>query len=86
MFTGAEGVEGILVQVKERFDAISGTLDFNTGEELFNNFEEVLQDLGASRWQLSCTLRVTVVTEIVFFSLLFTVTAVTTVTLRSVTA
>ena len=50
MFTGAEGVEGLL-QVKERFDAISETLNFNTGEELFNNFEEVLQDSGASRWQ-----------------------------------
>ena len=38
VFTGAEGVEGLL-QVKERFDAISETLDFNTGEELFNNFD-----------------------------------------------
>ena len=39
------------LQVKERFDAICETLDFNTGDELFNNFEEVLQDSGASRWQ-----------------------------------
>ena len=50
VFTGAEGVEGLL-QVKERFDAICATLDFNTGDELFTNFAEVLQDSGASRWQ-----------------------------------
>ena len=37
--------------MKEHFDVICETLDFNTGDELFNNFEEVLQDSGASRWQ-----------------------------------
>ena len=26
-------------------------LQFNTGDELFNNFEEVLTDSGANRWQ-----------------------------------
>ena len=36
--------------MKEHFDVICETLDFNTGDELFNNFEEVLQDSGASRW------------------------------------
>ena len=45
VFTGAEGVEGLL-QVKERFDAICETLDFNTGDELFSNFAEVLQASG----------------------------------------
>ena len=46
VFTGAEGVEGLL-QVKERFDAICETLDFNTGDELFQQLRGGASGFGS---------------------------------------
>jgi hypothetical protein len=49
MFTGAEGIEGLLY-VEERFRGIARQLNFDTGAELFNNFEEVITDTAEDKW------------------------------------
>ena len=50
VFSGNEGVEGLL-QMKERFDNICHALQFDTGEELFSNFEQTLTDNAEACWQ-----------------------------------
>ena len=49
IFSGSEGVEGLLF-VKERFDQTCTALEFSTGEELFDNFEQVISDTAEARW------------------------------------
>jgi hypothetical protein len=43
IFTGTEGVEGLL-HTKERFDQIAGFMHYTTGAELFDNWEQCLSD------------------------------------------
>eukprot|EP00957_Ditylum_brightwellii_P207517 15353354-Ditylum_brightwellii.AAC.1 len=49
VFTGAEGIEGLLY-AEERFRSAARQLDFTTGPELFDNFEEVLTDSAEEKW------------------------------------
>ena len=50
VFSGNEGLEGLL-QMKERFDNICHAFQFDTGEELFSNFEQTLTDNAEACWQ-----------------------------------
>eukprot|EP00957_Ditylum_brightwellii_P019401 1463699-Ditylum_brightwellii.AAC.1 len=50
IFTGEEGIERLLY-VEERFRKIAKQLEFTTGPELFNNFEEVLTDNAEEKWE-----------------------------------
>ena len=49
IFTGAEGVEGLLY-VKERFDNSCGILTFDTGVEKFDNFARLLTNNAEQHW------------------------------------
>ena len=48
-FNGDYGIEALLF-VKDRFDSICRQLEFTTGEELFDNFEEVLTGKAQDKW------------------------------------
>uniref|UniRef100_A0A6V2AN04 Uncharacterized protein n=1 Tax=Ditylum brightwellii TaxID=49249 RepID=A0A6V2AN04_9STRA len=50
MFSGKEGIEG-LMYVEECFRSIAHQLDYTTGMELFNNFEEILTDTTEEKWE-----------------------------------
>ena len=51
VFTGEHGIEALLY-VEERFRKIaSRTLDWTTGQELFDGFEEVLLDTALMNWE-----------------------------------
>ena len=49
VFSGEQGAEGLL-QTKERFDKVCEQLRFDTGEELFDNFSQVLSDNAEASW------------------------------------
>jgi hypothetical protein len=51
LFTGEHGIEALLY-VEERFCKIaSRTLEWTTGQELFDGFEEVLLDTALMNWE-----------------------------------
>jgi hypothetical protein len=50
IFTGTEGVEGLLHSTKERFDQITNFMHYTTGAELFDNWEQCLSDTAENRW------------------------------------
>lgn len=49
-FSGKEGIEGLLY-VEERYRKIARQLDFDTGPELYDGFEEVLTDSAEEHWE-----------------------------------
>ena len=49
IFSGVEGVEG-LFHTKDRFNLVVKALQFTQGDELFDNFEQVLLDTVLDRW------------------------------------
>ena len=49
VFSGEQGTEGLL-QTKERFDKVCEQLQFDSGEELFDNFTQVLSDNAEASW------------------------------------
>eukprot|EP00957_Ditylum_brightwellii_P124835 9515658-Ditylum_brightwellii.AAC.1 len=49
IFTGTGGIKGLLY-VKERFREIAWQLKFDTGPELFNNFEEAITNTADDKW------------------------------------
>eukprot|EP00957_Ditylum_brightwellii_P056949 4316602-Ditylum_brightwellii.AAC.1 len=49
MFTGLEGIEG-LIYVVECFRKVTKQLNFDTGPELLDNFEEVVMDNAEEKW------------------------------------
>eukprot|EP00957_Ditylum_brightwellii_P111601 8512270-Ditylum_brightwellii.AAC.1 len=49
VFIGAEGIEGFLY-VDEHFRSVAHQLEFTTGAELFDNFEEILTDSAEEKW------------------------------------
>eukprot|EP00957_Ditylum_brightwellii_P102873 7839766-Ditylum_brightwellii.AAC.1 len=49
VFTGAEGIEGLLY-VEEHFRSVERQLEFTTGAELFDKFEEILTDSAEEKW------------------------------------
>ena len=49
VFTGAEGVEGLLY-VKDRFDNVIENLQMTDGQQLFYNFERILADTALDKW------------------------------------
>ena len=50
MFSGDHGIE-FLLYVEDRFSSISRQLEFTTGAELFNNFEELMVNNTEERWE-----------------------------------
>ena len=48
-FTGEHGIESLLY-VEDRFRAVSRQLEYNTGEELFDNFEEIVMNTAEEKW------------------------------------
>ena len=49
VFSGTEGAEGLLY-VKDRFDLACEPLEFDTGPELFDGFQQVLSETALDRW------------------------------------
>jgi hypothetical protein len=49
-FSGEHGIESLLY-VEERFRNIARQLSFDTGRELFDNFEEILTDSAEEKWE-----------------------------------
>eukprot|EP00957_Ditylum_brightwellii_P051843 3931665-Ditylum_brightwellii.AAC.1 len=49
IFTDTEGIKGLLY-IEERFRGIAWQLTFDTGPELFNNFEEVITNTIEDKW------------------------------------
>eukprot|EP00957_Ditylum_brightwellii_P093210 7097579-Ditylum_brightwellii.AAC.1 len=49
MFTGEEGIEGLLF-VEEQFQKIAHELGYNTGAEIFDSFKDVLADNAEMKW------------------------------------
>ena len=49
-FSGEHGIE-CLLYVEDRFCNIARQLDYTTGCELFDNFEEVLVDTAEEKWE-----------------------------------
>ena len=49
-FSGEHGIE-CLLYVENCFHNIARQLDFTTGVELFDNFEEVLVDTAEEKWE-----------------------------------
>jgi hypothetical protein len=50
MLQGSEEIEGLLF-AKERFDRVCRRLEFTTGHELFDNFEQILSDSAEQYWE-----------------------------------
>ena len=50
IFTGKEGIEGLLY-VAQRYDKAARTIGWTTGPELYDNFEEVLTDTAEDHWE-----------------------------------
>ena len=50
IFTGKEGIEGLLY-VAQRYDKAARTIGWTTGSELYDNFEEVLTDTAEDHWE-----------------------------------
>ena len=50
IFTGKEGIEGLLY-VAGRYDKAAKTIGWTTGSELYDNFEEVLTDTAEDHWE-----------------------------------
>ena len=48
-FTGEFGIESLLY-VEDRYRAVSRQLDYTTGAELFDNFEEVVLNTAEEKW------------------------------------
>ena len=50
VFSGEHGIESLLY-VEDRFSSISRQLEYTTGAELFNNFEELMVNNAEERWE-----------------------------------
>ena len=50
VFTGENGIEALLY-VEDRFNSICRQLEINEGEELFDNFAEVLTNQAENKWE-----------------------------------
>ena len=49
IFTGKEGIEGLLY-IEEKFRKISRQLNYDNGEELFDNWDDCLDDSAEEKW------------------------------------
>ena len=54
IFSGKEGIEGLLY-VEEKFLEIARHLNYDTGVELYDRFEEVLTDTTEEHWKTLLT-------------------------------
>ena len=50
IFSGEHGIEALLY-VEDRFNSICRQLEFTTGEELFDAFEEIVSNQAEQRWE-----------------------------------